>query len=130
MTYSKHVHYEIARRWFVALPNDAHLCFCRFTQIGFLRLVTTAAVMGDEVLDQAAAWNLYDDWLNQGGASCVDEPSAVERVFRSLTRSNNIAPKDWADAYLAAFAIASEMQLVTFDRAFQGRLDNLLILKA
>jgi|ERR1700733_5471615 toxin-antitoxin system PIN domain toxin len=130
LTYSKHVHYEIARRWFVALPNDAHLCFCRFTQIGFLRLVTTAAVMGDEVLDQAAAWNLYDDWLNQGGASCVDEPSAVERVFRSLTRSNNIAPKDWADAYLAAFAIASEMQLVTFDRAFQGRLDNLLILKA
>ena len=130
MTYSKHVHYEIARRWFVALPNDAHLCFCRFTQIGFLRLVTTAAVMGDEVLDQAAAWNLYDDWLNQGGASCVDEPSAAERVLRSLTRSNNIAPKDWADAYLAAFAIASEMQLVTFDRAFQGRLDNLLILKA
>lgn len=130
LTYSKHVHYEIARRWFVALPNDAHLCFCRFTQIGFLRLVTTAAVMGDEVLDQAAAWNLYDDWLNQGGASCVDEPSAAERVLRSLTRSNNIAPKDWADAYLAAFAIASEMQLVTFDRAFQGRLDNLLILKA
>lgn len=128
LTYTKHVHYDRAHRWYVALPKDAHLCFCRFTQIGFLRLMTTAAVMGDEVLGQAAAWNLYDDWLREGEASCVDEPSSVEGVFRSLTRSTKITPKDWADSYLAAFATASEMQLVTFDHAFQGRLDNLLIL--
>jgi toxin-antitoxin system PIN domain toxin len=129
LTYTKHVHYDCAQRWFTALPEEAHLCFCRFTQIGFLRLITTAAVMGDEVLGQAAAWNLYDDWLHEGGASCLDEPTAVEGAFRSLTRSNNIAPKDWADAYLAAFAEVSGMQFVTFDRAFQSRLKNLLILK-
>jgi uncharacterized protein len=128
LTYTKHVHYDCAQSWFLALPEDAHLCFCRFTQIGFLRLITTPAVMGDEVVGQTAAWSLYDDWLGQGGASCLDEPPEVERVFRSLTRSNKIAPKDWADAYLAAFASVSGLELVTFDRAFRGKLEKLLIL--
>jgi toxin-antitoxin system PIN domain toxin len=129
LTYTKHVHYDGAHRWYTALPESVHLCFCRFTQIGFLRLLTTAAVMGDEVLGQAAAWSVYDDWVRQGGASFLDEPAGVEGAFRSLTRSNNIAPKDWANAYLAAFAEVSGMQFVTFDHAFKGRLQNLLILK-
>jgi hypothetical protein len=63
MTYTKHVYFECAQDWFTSLPEDAHLCFCRFTQIGFLRLLTTPAVMGNEVLSQARAWNFYDDWL-------------------------------------------------------------------
>ncbi len=129
LTYARHVHYDCAHRWYVSLPEDAHLCFCRFTQIGFLRLITTAAVMGDDVLNQSAAWKLYDDWLGEGGASCLDEPPALETAFRSLSQSNNAAPQDWADAYLAGFATVAGMQLVTFDRAFQGRVDNLIILK-
>ncbi len=68
LTYNQHVHYEFAHRWFTALPEDAQLYFCRVTQIGFLRLLTTRAVMGDLVLSQAAAWEIYDDWLKQGGA--------------------------------------------------------------
>jgi toxin-antitoxin system PIN domain toxin len=129
LSYTKHAHYDRAQRWFVALPEDAHLCFCRFTQIGFLRLLTTPAVMGDEVLGQAAAWSVYDDWLREGGASCLEEPPSLEGTFRSMTQSKQAASKDWADSYLAAFATAAGMQLVTFDRAFYGRLENLLILK-
>jgi toxin-antitoxin system PIN domain toxin len=128
LTYTKHTHYECAHRWYLDLPDDAQLLFCRFTQIGFLRLITTTAVMGDEVLDQAAAWRLYDEWLGEGGAECVEEPAGVERVFRSMSRSNYIAPKNWADAYLAAFATVSDMQFVTFDQGFQGKVEKLLIL--
>jgi toxin-antitoxin system PIN domain toxin len=129
LTYTKHVHYSAAQRWFTALPEDAHLCFCRFTQIGFLRLVTTRAVMGEEVLSQAAAWKLYDDWLNDGGASYLEEPASLEESFRSLSHSRNVAPKDWADSYLAAFAIVSDLRFVTFDLAFQGKMKHLLILR-
>jgi uncharacterized protein len=128
LTYTKHTHYECAHRWYLELPQDAHLFFCRFTQIGFLRLVTTAAVMGDEVLDQASAWSLYDNWLGEGGASCEDEPVGLDKVFRSLSRSNNIAPKNWADAYLAAFATVSGLQFVTFDQGFKGKVEKLIIL--
>src|SRR5271166_7103653 len=129
LTYTKHVHYDFAQRWFTALPQDAHLCFCRFTQIGFLRLLTTPAVMGDEVQTQAGAWHFYDDWLQQGGASYLEEPPALEAAFRSFTQSRNVAPKDWSDSYLAAFASVSDLRLVTFDRGFHGKVKQLLVLK-
>jgi uncharacterized protein len=129
LTYTKHVHHQSAQRWFSDLPEDAHLYFCRFTQIGFLRLVTTRAVMADEVLSQAAAWQLYDDWLNDGGASYLEEPPSLEESFRSLSQSRNVAPKDWADSYLTAFAVVSDLRFVTFDLAFQGKIKRLLILR-
>src|ERR1700678_2469962 len=118
LTYTKHVHFDCAQRWFTALPDDAHLCFCRLTQIGFLRLLTTPAVMGNEVLSQARAWNLYDDWLQEGGATYMEEPPSIEQACRSFTQSRNVSPKDWADSYLAAFVSVSDLRLVTFDQGF------------
>jgi uncharacterized protein len=129
LTYAKHVHYASAQKWFVSLPEDAHLCFCRFTQIGFLRLVTTAAVMGDEVLSQAEAWTQYDDWLREGGALYLEEPPTVEAAFRALARSRIASPKDWADSYIAAFAVTADIQLVTFDQALQQKSDQALLLR-
>lgn len=129
LTYTKHIHYDSAHRWYMALPEDARLCFCRVTQISFLRLLTTAAVMGDEVMNQAEAWNIYDDWLQEGGAAYVEEPPSVEEAFRSFTQSRNAVPKNWADSYLAAFASVLDLRLVTFDRGFQGRIKQLLILR-
>jgi uncharacterized protein len=129
LTYTRHAHYDYAHHWFTALPEDARLCFCRFTQIGFLRLLTTAAVMGNEVVSQSGAWNVYEDWLREGGATYLEEPPSLEGAFRSLTQSRNAAPKDWADSYLAAFASVSELCFVTFDRGFQGKANELLILR-
>jgi uncharacterized protein len=129
LTYTKHIHYDCAQSWYKDLPEDAQLCFCRVTQIGFLRLLTTQAVMGDEVLSQAGAWRLYDDWMREGGASYIEEPPTVEAMFRSFTQTRNVAPKDWTDSYLAAFASASDLQLVTFDRGFQGKIKQLTILR-
>ncbi len=59
----------------------------------------------------------------------MEEPPQVEKSFRSFTQSHSVAPKDWADSYLAAFASAAELRLVTFDRGFQGRIAKLLILR-
>jgi uncharacterized protein len=129
LTYTRHAHYDCAQRWFTALPEESRLCFCRFTQIGFLRLLTTPAVMGNEVVSQAAAWRLYDDWMQEGGAWYLEEPPLVEGAFRSLTQSSNVTPKIWADSYLAAFASVADLRLVTFDRGFQGRVNQLLILR-
>jgi uncharacterized protein len=85
--------------------------------------------MGDEVLNQAAAWNLYDGWLENGGALYAEEPPQIEDAFRSFTQSRNAAAKDWADSYLAAFATAAGLRFVTFDRAYEGKIKQLLVLK-
>ena len=73
LTYEGHVHHTTAATWFTALPPDVTLAFCRFTQLGILRLLTTAVVMGDEVMTQPQAWAAYDRWLQDPRVDFVDE---------------------------------------------------------
>ena len=119
----------MARDWFADLPEGVRFSFCRLTQLGLLRLLTAEAVMGDEALSQSEAWAVYDRWLADRRVSPVDEPPTLERRFRALTRSRQAAPKAWADAYLAAFADAAQLSLVTFDRGFRGRVGALILLE-
>jgi len=130
LAYERHAHHLAARNWFQALERDARLFFCRFTQIGFLRLLTNEAVMGrDEVMGQAQAWEAYDRWIEDPRVLFIEEPWDLEPSFRSMSQSQRPAPKDWADSYLAAFAKISEMTLVTFDQAFQARIRDLIVLR-
>lgn len=130
LTLEEHVHHVRARGWFESIRGSGRLFFCRFTQLGLLRLLTAEAVMGqDQVMDQAGAWATYDRWLQDERISFLNEPSQIEREFRALTRSGQPAPKDWADSYLAAFAMAAQLTLVTFDRAFAAKARQSILLK-
>ena len=127
-TYEGHVHHRTAATWFAALKPDASLVFCRLTQLGLLRLLTTEAVMGDEVMSQPQAWAAYDQWLQDPRIGLVDEPAGIETRFRALTRLRQPATKDWADCYLAAFATAGHLTLVTFDRGLRAKAKATVVL--
>jgi len=129
LTHGGHVHHLVARDWFDSLPADVRFCFCRFTQLGLLRLLTAASVMGDEVLNQPEAWAVYDRWLDDDRVTLVEEPPDLERRFRARTRLKQAAPKVWADAYLAAFAETAQLTLVTFDRAIRSRVKPMVLLE-
>jgi len=129
LSHGRHVHHLVASDWFQSLPADTRFCFCRFTQLGLLRLLTAEAVMGDEVMNQPEAWAVYDAWQSDDRIRMLEEPPELERRFRVRARSKLAAPKTWADAYLAAFAETSQVTLVTFDRAFRGRLKPLVLLE-
>jgi len=129
LTLDAHIHHLIAERWLSSLDLDTHLCFCRVTQISFLRLLTTDAVMGQErAFSQLDAWKTYDRWLENDQVTFLQEPAEIESQWRSLLNRNRPAPKDWADSYLAAFASAADLTLITFDQAFRGRVKNLQLL--
>jgi toxin-antitoxin system PIN domain toxin len=128
LTYEGHAHHATAVDWFTTLSDDSSLIFCRFTQLGLLRLLTTEAVMGDEVMTQPAAWAAYDRWQQDERVELMDEPSGLEPRFRILTRLPNPATKDWADSYLAAFAASGALRLVTFDRALRAKTRPLILL--
>ena len=129
LTYEGHVRHGAARKWFESLPAEARLFFCRVTQLGLLRLLTTEAVMGsDEVMSQAGAWEAYDNWLKDDRVSFLAEPPALEDAFRALSRVRRPAPKDWADSYLAAFALVSNLTIVTFDKALYGKTSGAVLL--
>jgi hypothetical protein len=128
LTYEGHAHHRAAREWFESLGVDARLSFCRITQIAFLRLLTTEAVMKDEVLSQARAWKTYDQWFEDERISFLQEPSGLEPAFRRKARSPHPTPKDWADSYLAAFAASANLVLVTFDHPLQQRTQPSVLL--
>ncbi len=129
MTYDAHVHHAVARKWFESLPAAARLFFCRITQLGLLRLLTAEAVMGaDRARSQQQAWEAYDRWLEDERVDFLTEPNGLEAQFRAFTRSAQASPKDWGDSYLAAFAQAARLTIVTFDRAFQNKAKDFLLL--
>ena len=81
-----------------------------------------------EVMKQLAAWRAYDAWLSDNRIAFLDEPAQLERLLREHSQLSVAAPKDWADSYLAAFALASQLTLVTFDRSLAARAPNFLLL--
>ena len=130
LTYEGHDHHKIAKAWFAAQDLGARICFCRFTQLSLLRLLTTPALMGaDEVMTQIDAWQAYDRWKQDERILFLEEPPNVETAFRALSRQRSPNSKNWTDAYLAGFAAVSGMQFVTFDRAFQGKVEKLIMLR-
>lgn len=128
LTYEGHVHHVVARDWFDGLDPDSRLFFCRLTQLGLLRLLSAQALMGDEVMNQPETWGAYDRWLQDERIDFIEEPAGLESLFRTTTRLRQPAPKDWADSYLAAFAGASQLTLVTFDRALRTKAKPLVLL--
>jgi uncharacterized protein len=123
-----HEHFHSAWNWYATLPDATVLSFCRFTQLGLLRLLTTRAAMGAGTLTQAEAWDAYDFWLENGGAGFTNEPEGIEPHFRSRANTPQASPKDWADSYLAAFSLAAGSTLVTFDRALAGKARGAVLL--
>jgi len=128
LTYEGHAHHSHAAEWFATLGPNVTFAFCRFTQLGLLRLLTAAAVMGDEVMTQPQAWAAYDRWRDDPRVEFVDEPTEIETRFRALTRLRQPATKDWADSYLAAFATVGQLTLVTFDRGLRSRAKSVILL--
>jgi toxin-antitoxin system PIN domain toxin len=125
---SIHVHHARAKKWFDSLGDDEELIFCRLTQLGLLRLLTTAGAMGDSVRTQRQAWAVYDAFLNEGGARLMQESRTLEESFRKFSRLTSASPKDWADSYLAAFAGEAGAKLITFDKALGARTEGSVLL--
>jgi toxin-antitoxin system PIN domain toxin len=124
----QHVHHNSARRWFGTLSaGEAGLC--RLVQLALIRLLNNRPVMGDEAISAGAAWRLIEELLEDERLEYVPEPPLLDSVLPTLFVHSMPAGKLITDAYLAAFAIAAERRMVSFDkdfRQFQGLKLDLL----
>ncbi len=127
LLWERHVHSARAQEWFQR-SADEQFFFCRFTQMSTLRLLTTAAVMGNDVCTMAGAWKVWDVVESDAHVSFLREPDGLDQEFRARSNLAAKSPKVWADAYLLAFASASGVKLVTFDRALASRKAEVLVL--
>jgi toxin-antitoxin system PIN domain toxin len=114
----QHEHHGRAGKWFDHLaPGEAGLC--RLVQLGLIRLLGNRAVMGEHAISAAAAWTLVEELLADERVEFVPEPPELASIFSTLLHYPIPTGKLVADAYLAAFAMASQRRLVTLDRGFK-----------
>jgi uncharacterized protein len=124
LAWDGHVHHPQAALWFAQLPDRCRILFSRYSQLGLLRLVTNAQVMGESVIAIADAFALYDELLEDSRIELAAEPAGVERLMRSAARplARQPATKALGDLYLIAFAAAAQATMVTFDKAMARTL--------
>jgi len=85
--------------------------------------------MGESILTQEEAWQVYSQLMTDSRVLWLPEPLGLENQFRAYTREPTPSHERWTDAYLAAFAVAVGLRLVTLDKGihrFAG-LDWLLL---
>jgi toxin-antitoxin system PIN domain toxin len=119
LTFDSHVHHPAAKAWFDHLPDDAVCYFCRLTQQGFLRLATNRSVFGPHAVTLPDAWQKFDLFMSDPRVAFAGEPPGIESHWRVFTQGRSFSPHVWNDAYLAAFALAASVELVSFDRGFR-----------
>ena len=123
LTFSSHPHHALAKRVFAEASAGNPACFCRATQQSFLRLATTPVVLkvyGAEGFTNQEATKLLKTLSGLSAVSTLEEPSGLESRWLELAVLPSASPKVWMDAYLAAFAILHDLELVTLDRDFRN----------
>jgi toxin-antitoxin system PIN domain toxin len=118
LTWDQHPQHAAAARRYDSLDGES-LLFCRFTMLGFLRLLTNRQVTGGSTLRVPGALNLYDRWRRDPRVEFAPEPRGTEDRFRHALAPHLSEPatKAIADCYLATFAEAAGAKLVTFDKS-------------
>lgn len=93
------------------------------TEQAFLRLVSTPVIQrtyGSSVITNADAWAKCQDLLVLPQILWLDEPEGFVDQWSALASLPSASPKVWTDAYLAAFAMGHDLELVTIDRDFKN----------
>ena len=114
----RHVHHSSAEEWFARIEaREAGMC--RFVQLGVIRLLGNISVMGPGVLSASEAWHAIFELMQDERIEFIPEPTGIDSILPALFRYRVATVNLVADAYLAAFAIASSRKLVTMDRGFR-----------
>jgi toxin-antitoxin system PIN domain toxin len=110
LTVETHPHHVAARKWYDETALTAgDLTFCLPTELGFLRLITQAAVMnqcGAAPLTNVEAKEFLTSVYRDPGVSRADEPWGMRTLWWQLADRPTPSPNVWLDANLAAFALA------------------------
>ena len=116
----QHVHHSRTVMWFGALTAADTALFCRSTRISFLRLLTQKIAVDYVPLTNREAWAALDQLMADDATGFETEPHGLDLVWRQMADGTIASPKLWMDAYLAAFAIAGGLRMVTLDKDFRN----------
>lgn len=122
-TFERHPSHSIARQALQQTTPAQPAVFCRATHISFLRLLSTAVLAktyGVPPLSNRDALAVLNALQALPQAAIREEAPGVFALWCQLAGADTASPKVWMDAYLAAFAIAGGLTLVSLDRDFKN----------
>ena len=118
---SGHEHHTLARSWFENQVKPKSIHFCRATQLGLLRLLTTKSVTAPyriPPLSNNEAWQILERLMDDDRVTLASEPNGILTKWKLYARKQVSSPKLWMDAWLAAFATCGGLQCITLDKGF------------
>jgi hypothetical protein len=118
-TWGRHRAHPVASAWFDHQAEG--LVMCRVAQMGLLRLLSNASVLGPDVLTRAGAWRVVDRLMGDDRVLWQDEPPTLEAVWRATSARDDSSHRLWTDDYLAAFAQSARLTLATLDQPLPAR---------
>lgn len=116
MVWDGHVANRRIKQWAEGRPEA--FVICRVVQLALLRHLSNPGIMGDDVYTNLQGAEIITALCSQEGIIAHSDPLDIDTLFPSLGESETPNRNRWTDAYLAAFAIAGDYELVTFDRDF------------
>jgi uncharacterized protein len=121
--FEQHPFHSTARQALRQATSAQPAVFCRATQQSLLRLTSTTGIAksyGEPPLTNRGALMTLDSLQALPQVIWRDEPPGIFEKWRFLATLDSASPKVWMDAYLAAFAIASGLRMVTLDKDFKN----------
>lgn len=115
-----HPHHAAAQSYWRQKELPA-VWFNRVTMLALLRLLCQPKVMGAATVTLARAAAVYDHFMNMPEVGFLSEPARCAPLLTQMlagTDGGTPLPRLLTDMYLAAFATAAGLRLVTFDRDF------------
>lgn len=122
VVFSTHPGHAVARMALQSSTGAEPALFCRSTEQTFLRLLTTPVLLrtyGAEGLSNRDALITLNALQGLPQVRYADEPLGTVVRWHALAARDTASPKLWMDAYLAAFAIAGGLKLLTLDADFR-----------
>jgi uncharacterized protein len=113
-----HKHHRAARKWLDSL-SAREAGVCRLVQLALARLLANRSIMAGFAIPASEAWRLIRELIEDERLEFVTEPSLIDNILPKLFRHPVPAPNLITDAYLAAFALAANRRIATFDRGFR-----------
>ena len=121
LVFGAHPQHGLALEAYRSATKNCPAVFCRATELSFVRLASTPALLrlsNATGLTNQDAIAALTQLLGDTRVAHRDEPDGIAPLWHRLGARDSASPKRWMDAYLAAFAIAGGLRLVTADHDF------------
>lgn len=121
LAFPAHPHHALAMAAYKRATPARPACFCRTTQQGFLRLATNPTFLRScniTALTNQQAWAALAQLMTLPSVAYREEPAGLDPMWQRLGALPSMSTKVWMDAYLAAFATAGGLELMTLDQGF------------